>query len=392
MSTQPSLPIDLTFLRDRAAIRRIVVVVLVCAVGGVLYGTLAPKWYRPVITIVPASQQKSGISGLLGAQLGGLASAFDAVGGGGADVARIAAVLKSNVVTDAVIEKFDLRARYGEKYQETTRDAVWRHCDVVAIPKPSLVELSCEDKDPQFAQAMLVFFAEYGNQVFRRVGVSSASEEVRFLEKRVSELRQQADEASARMRAFQETHQIVDLDTQARAVVSSMAALHGQRIGKQMELDYARRFSSPDEATARQLESQLSVVDEKLRDLEVPLVDESTREPETRPSRKGKSGVFPVALAVPRLRAEFEALYRDRKVAEATLVYALERLEGAKANQARDVSTFQVLGPPAVPTRRSRPKPLEDLIIAAGAGAILSFAFEWARSLRTRNPGAPPTR
>ena len=60
---------------------------------------------------------------------------------------------------------------------------------------------------------MLTYFAEHGNQVFRRVSVSSATEEVRFLERRVVELRQSADETAARIRAFQEEHQIVDLDS-----------------------------------------------------------------------------------------------------------------------------------------------------------------------------------
>lgn len=89
--------------------------------------------------------------------------------------------------------------------------------------------------------------------------------------------------------------------------------------------------------------------------------------------------MFPAALAVPQLRAEFDKLYRDRKVAEATLVFALERLEGAKANEARDVSTFLVLDPPTVPTKKSRPKRLLIVAICLVAGLILSFGMESLR-------------
>ena len=228
---------------------------------------------------------------------------------------------------------------------------------------------------------MLAYFAEYGNQVFRRVSVSSASEEARFLEKRVAELRQQADDAAARMREFQEKHRIVDLDTQAKAVVSSLAALNSQSITKQMELDYARIFSARDEATRRQLEAQLSVVEGKARALQ-----ESPPEKEgvasSNPGRRGKGAsgeMFPAALAVPQLRAEFEKLYRDRRVAEATLIFALERLEGAKANEARDVSTFLVLDPPTVPTKKSRPKRLLVLLASAFVGLLLSLGYEMWR-------------
>jgi capsule polysaccharide export protein KpsE/RkpR len=367
---------DLSFLRSRSAQRRIAAFVAAFVAAGALYAFLAPKWYRSVVTVVPAKPQRGGggMASLLAGEAGGLAAGLIEGATGGADAARIAAVLQSNVVTDAVIAKFDLRARYDETFQETTRLELWSHCDVKTLPKPQLVQLSCEDKDPKFVQDLLSYFAEYGNQVFRRVGVSSASEEVRFLEKRVAELRAQADDSSKRMREFQETYKIVDLDTQAKAVVSSLAALNSQRITKQLELDYARTFSSREEPTLRQLESQLSVMGEKVRTLE----ESSAPAPAAadKPGRRATSAMFPAALDVPRLRAQFEQLYRDRKFAETVLVFALERLETAKANEARDVSTFLVLDPPALPTRKSRPKRLLVIAFCAILGLAAGVGYE----------------
>jgi LPS O-antigen subunit length determinant protein (WzzB/FepE family) len=94
--------------------------------------------------------------------------------------------------------------------------------------------------------------------------------------------------------------------------------------------------------------------------------------------------MFPAALAVPKLRAEFETLYRDRKVAEATLVFALERLEAAAANEARDVSTFVVLDFPTVPTRKSRPKRLLILLLSTVLAVLGAVSWEWWRSLEPR--------
>jgi capsule polysaccharide export protein KpsE/RkpR len=384
--------LDLSFLRSRPAQKRIAAITLACAVAGGLYGLLAPKWYRSVLTVVPAKAQRGGgLSSLLGGEAAGLAAGFLEGSAGGADAARIAAVLQSIAVTDAVIEKFDLRTRYRENYQETTREALWRHCDVKTLPKPQLVQLSCEDKDPRFVQQMLTYFAEYGNQVFRRIGVSSASEEVRFLETRVAELRQQADDTAKRMRDFQETHKIIDLDTQAKAVVSALAALNNQRISKQLELDYARTFSSREEPSLRQLESQLSVMGDKVRSLEeLPAAVPVTAEKQTRRGTAATNGMFPAALEVPKLRAEFETLYRERKVSEVTLVFALERLEGAKANEARDVSTFVVMDPPALPTRKSRPSRGSIVGIFMVLGFIAAFGYEaWKAGVIAALSGRP---
>ena len=371
-------PIDLTFLRDRTAQRRIAAVTVALAVAGGILGFASPKWYQSSATLVPARAQKStGIAGLLGGDLGALAGSMDGAIGGGADVARVAAVLQGTAVTDATVQKLGLMKRYSVDYPESARELLWRHCSVRPIPKPNVVQLTCEDKDPRFAQEMVTFLSSYGNEVFRRVNVSSATEEVRYLEKRVAELRQQADETATRMREFQERHKIVDLDTQAKAVVSSVAALNAQRISKQMELDYARSYSGMDEAGTRKLESQISIVDDSLRDLERP------RDPATAPGGRGgttrekRPGMFPPALSVPQLRAEYEKLFRDRKVAEATLVYSLDRLEGARAAEARDVSTFVVLDPATLPTRKSRPSRAGFVLGGALIGLLGSVIFSW---------------
>jgi capsule polysaccharide export protein KpsE/RkpR len=373
---------DFSFLRSRAVLGRVAAVTLACAAVGGLYGLLAPKWYRSVLGVVPAKGQKAGgISTLLGSDLSALVSGFDSGGGPGApDVARIAAVLQSVAVSDAVIEKFDLRTRYGETYQENAREALWKHCEVTTQPKPGLVQLSCEDKDPRFVQQLLAYFAEHGNEVFRRISAGSASEEVKFLTARVVELRRQADESAGRMKAFQEKHRIVDLDSQARAVVSSLAELNRQGIAKEMELDYTRRFSAQGEATTRQLEAQLSVVEAKARDLQEPAPGDGQAAEKWDRRRKAASGaMFPPAMAVPSLRAEYEMLLRDRKVAEATLIFGLERLEGAEANQARDVSTFLVLDPPVAATRPSRPRRLVTVMVLVLAGLFGSIGFEWLK-------------
>lgn len=369
--------IDLSFLRDRKAQKRIALVTAAFALAGVLYALVAPKWYRSTLAVVPTkSQRGGGLSSMLSGELGGLAAGLGASMGEGADVQRIAAVLQSIAVTDAVIEKFDLKKRYHQKYQETTREALWRHCDVKVLPKPGLVQLSCEDMDPPFVQQLLEFFANYGNQVFRRIGVSSASEQVRFLEKRVGELRAQADQTAARMREFQEKYQIVDLETQTKAVVGAMASLNSQRISKQLELEYAQTFSSGDEATTKQLQSQLAVVDRKLRAMEDdrPAASQASSKAS---SRRASNGMFPAALSVPKLRAEFETLYRDRKVSEATLIFSLERLESAKADEARDTSTFLVLDPPTLPTRHARPKRLTTVLAAFLLGLLAATGVEW---------------
>src|SRR5712671_1227397 len=92
----------------------------------IVYVLAAPNWYQSTITVVPATPSK-GVS--LGSQLAGSLGADLPVDlGNNADVERIAAVFQSTSVTDAVIEKFNLRERYHDKYMEYARKDLWSHC------------------------------------------------------------------------------------------------------------------------------------------------------------------------------------------------------------------------------------------------------------------------
>src|SRR5262249_6519287 len=205
-------------------------------IGATIYIVFAAPWYQSTLTVMPTTPSRPGF----GAQLAGaLGAAIDVQElGMNVDIERIGAVFESTSVTDAVINKFDLRKRYGERYIEQTRDRLWSHCSVRTDRRARLVSLSCEDKDPKFVQSLLEYFGTYGNEVFRRVTASSATEEARFLEKRVAEMRTEADESAARLRAFEERYKIVDLETQSKAVVSAMASLRSQEISKDLQLSY----------------------------------------------------------------------------------------------------------------------------------------------------------
>src|SRR6266496_1050383 len=198
MSDTPSQQLDLLLL----LLRRWKTLCLFAAVGlglGLLYAFLAPKWYEATLTVVPSqkSQESAAMS---------LASKLPAIGGLDGvttDVQRIQAVLRSKSVADEVIEKFKLDERYERSHREQTRATLWKHCQVAADRRSSVVSLTCEDKDPQQAMAMAAYFGEVGNRVFARVSASSAREERKFLETQVEKARADVDEISKKLREFQ---------------------------------------------------------------------------------------------------------------------------------------------------------------------------------------------
>ncbi len=367
MSTEP-LQFDIVVLLVRRW-RAVLLCAFLGGAAGLAYGFLAPKWFVARLTVVPSQKSSNPTLGLI-ANLPGA----DALGvAGTTDVQRIQAVLNSDSVGDEVIAKFNLGDRYDTTHIEQTRSALREHCSTTVDRKSSVVALTCEDKDPERAMAMAAFFGEVGNRVFGRISASSAREERRFLEGQVVKARKDVDDSSRKLREFQEQHRLVDLGEQSKAVISAMAAIKGQLVSKQIELSYLAKFSSRAEPNVIQLEQQIAILEDKLKQLEdsdaasrmVPAAGSGS-------SAELKARFFPDAMSVPELRFALEQLLREQKIEETVFFLMTQRYETAKVDEARDTSTFQILDNPTLPTYKSRPQRMRIALLGTAVGLALS--------------------
>jgi uncharacterized protein involved in exopolysaccharide biosynthesis len=375
----------------RAGWKRITAASLLGFAAGATYAFLAPKWYTAELTVVPTASSKSGSSAMMSGAAAALGGAVDLPIdiGGGSDVDRIAGIFQSNSVTDAVIGKFNLVSLYHAKYLEDAREDVWRHCSTKIEKKPNMVTVSCEDKVPSTAQAMVAFMADSANQVARRVSTSSASEERRFLETRVSQARVDLDTASRKLKDFKEQNKVISLPDQAKAIVTSMATLRAEMLEKQMQLAYVDGFAASDESNSGALRRQAGILQAKLKSLEEARLPAN---PASDPNQSGKpapkdprnsGGIFPPAMNIPVLQYQLEELAREEKIQETLFSLLTQRYETARVNEARDTSTFQILDSPTVPTRKTRPKRLMTALIGlfmgSGVGLLTPIAFRRQR-------------
>ncbi len=341
--------------------------------AGIAYTFIAPEWYSATLTVVPSQRAQDSAAMALAAKL---PVGLDTVG---TDVQRIQAVLTSTSVADEVIAKFKLQDRYGTTHIETARATLWKHCGASVDRRSGVVSLTCEDQDPKLAMEMTGYFGEVGNKVFGRVSVSSAREERKFLEEQVLKARNDVDEASRKLREFQEAHKVVDLPEQSKAVISAMASIKGDLISKQLELSYLTSFSARTEASVVQLQQQIAILESKLKQLE-----DEQHVAAGSAAGSGSASFFPDAMTVPQLRFELEQLMREQKIQETVFSLMTQRYEMAKVDEARDTSTFQILDYPTLPTYRSRPDRKRIALLGlvgglAGAAAFIVIPVWWRR-------------
>lgn len=364
---------------------RTITVFAVLGIGaGLTYSFVAPPWYSSQLAVVAADQPQNAAMSML-SDIPGAASL--AKSNSSTDVQRIDAVMNSISVTDQVIAKFDLMDEYDCSYIEHARLALWKHCSTSVERKSGVLTLSCEDQDPKRAMEMTAFFGEVGNRVFGRVSVSTAREERRFLETQVVRAREDVDEASRKLRVFQEKYRILDLADQSKAVISAMASIQGELVSKQLQLSYLATFSSRNEANVIQLRQQIEIMQAKLKELE-----DSHPELADPGPRSADPKFFPDAMRVPELRFELEQLFRNQKIQEMVYFQLTQRYATARVDEARDTPTFGVLDSPTLPTFRSRPLRVRSTLMGLIGGLALAGAWivtpAWWR--RRRDPVIAP--
>ena len=365
-TSSPTAPDYLSLLFQRW--RTVAICTAVVLAGALLYAFLSPRWYEARLTAVPSQRAQDAASALAAKlPIAGLGSA------GSADVPRIRAVLTSDSVADALIEKFNLMELYEVERIEDARDVLRKHCSSSVDRISAVVTFACEDKDPKRAMEMAAYAGEVGNRVFARISASSAREERKFLEAQVQKAREGVDQASRQLREFQEKHKIVDLPEQSKAVISAMAAIKGDLLSKQLQLSYLSSFSSTREAGVAQLRQQIEIMESKLSQLESARTPPATSPPAV--PAAATPDFFPEAMNVPELRYELEQLVREQKIQETIFFLLTQRFETARVDEARDTSTFQILDYPSLPTRPSRPTRRKIALSGLLGGVLAGCAF-----------------
>jgi capsule polysaccharide export protein KpsE/RkpR len=347
------------------------------ATAGLVYGFVAPTWYEAELKVVPSEKKNESSAMSFAAKL---PIALDAMS---IDVQRIQAVLTSNSVADEVIDRFNLRERYGKDFREHAREVLWNHCTTSVDRRSSVVKLTCEDRNPKMARDIAAYFGDVGNKVFARISTSAAHEERKFLEAQVVKARTDVDEASRKLREFQEHHKVVDLPEQSKATIAAMASLQGELLSKQLELSYVSRFSGGQEASVVQLKQQIAIMETKLGQLQEA---QQTRVAGAAPQpQKDGNGFFPSAMTVPGLRFELEQLLRQQKIQETVFFLMTQRYEMAKIDEARETSTFQILDHPSLPEYKSRPKRAKTTFLGLLGGLVLGAVLVLLPRLRRRH-------
>jgi tyrosine-protein kinase Etk/Wzc len=340
------LDVALLLVQNKRFIGRFVIGAALLAV---VVSLLLPVKYEATTVLLPPNQSTSIGSFFLGqgAGLGSVGSlgALGALAGGlglKTQTDTYLAFLKSRTVEDAMIERFGLLREYKLKRMSDARKEFESRVTIAAEKKDGLIRIAVEDRKPERAAELANGYVEEFRKLSASLAITEAARRRLFFEQQLQPAKDNLTTAEEAMRKIQQTTGVLQIDSQARALIESVAILRAQVVAKEVQIEGMRSFAAEDNPDLRLAKQELDALQRQLQRLAGSQNDSGS----DIVLSKGK---------VTHAGLEYLRQYRELKYNEAVYELLMKGLEVAKLDEAKEGEIVQVVDTAVPADRKSSP-------------------------------------
>jgi tyrosine-protein kinase Etk/Wzc len=346
---------------------------------------ILPNKYIATARLLPPQQNITMSAQLLNSLGGGGTPGAPVTGGGMTGMAAGLLGLKSpsdlyvgmlngTTIYDRIIERFNLRQLYKEKYIETARRALSKKASISA-QREGMIAIEVTDKDPRRAAEMANAFAEELDRLLQGLAVQEAKSRLAFLEKERLQTSQNLTKAENTLRSFSEQNSVIQIDTQTRGALEYIAQLRAEIDAKEVRVQVMRQQATPYNYDVVRLETEVKGLRDKLANAEKQY------------DQACAGDVCLTTAKVPALGLEYMRLYREVKFQDALYQLYTKMVELARLDMAKDFSLVQVVDQAQPPERKSNKLLLPAALVGLGTCFIMifiAFGYEYWQNAKDR--------
>lgn len=343
-------------------------VVGVTAILSAVISLSLPNVYSATSRILPP-QQDSGLMGMLmGGAAGGIGSVASDILGKGSPADMYVGILKSEAVSDSIIENFKLMEIYNKKYRADTYIQLSKNVDIVAGKKDGIISISVDDKDPKLAAAMANSYVDELNNLLVKMNNTGAGQNKEFLEDRLAKAKVDLAKTEEILKAFQENNKALDVSEQAKGTIKGVADLEAQLALEEVKLSGLRRMFTD---ASQEIKNQQSVI--------------NSLKSQINKFEGNRSNVAILGLgAIPGVGQQYLRKMRAFKIQEALVELLTKQYEMAKFSEAKNISSLQVIQAARVPDKKSKPKRSILVLTSSLLAGITAIFFVFIREAGSR--------
>jgi len=350
------------------------------AILAIVVSLVLPSRYTATVTLLPP-QQNTSMAAALASQLGNLGG-LGALAGGSLGLKNpndmFVAMFKSRTVEDAMVQHFNLMQEYRAKYPSDARKALEKYATVDGSGKDGMIHISVEDRDPRRAADLANGYIDQFRLQSQHLAIGEASQRRLFFEQQLEQAKDNLANAEEAMKETEQKTGVIQLDSQARALIESAASLRAQVAAKEVQIQGMRTYATGENSQVVQAQQELESMRAQLAKLGGS-EDSAT------------GGLIVPKGQVPEAGLEYVRKLRDVKYNETIFDILARQFEAAKLDEAKQGALVQVVDPAVPPDKRSYPK--RGLIVIGATvvgfffGAFLVLMQAALRHMK-KDPGA----
>jgi len=331
-----------------------------CGALAFIVSLLIPNKYTATTRILPPQQAQSSAAAMLG-QLGALATLSGKDLGIKNPADLYIGILKSRTIADDLINQFDLKHLYRDQKMADAREDLAKHTTIEA-GKDGLISISFEDRDPRRSAQIANAYVEELYKANQRLAITEAAQRRLFYEKQLEAEKEALANSEVELKKTQEATGLIQLNSQADAIIHSVAALKAQITAKEVQIQGMRTFSTEENPDLLRAQRELGALRNEMARLE-------------NSQSVGGGNIQVPTGKVPQLGLEYTRKLREVKYHEQLFEILAKQYEAARIDEGRSASLVQVVDAAVEPDKKS--SPLRSLITAFAAlfGAVLSAIF-----------------
>ncbi len=346
--------------------RFIIRFVLGAIVLSIVIASVLPVQYEATTVLLPPTQNTSMASAMLGqiANMGGLGGLTSLAGGFGikSQADMYVSFLKSRTIEDAMVRRFGLMQEYRQKKMSDARKELEQRTTVVAGVKDGLIRLTVEDRDPKRAAEMANGYVEEFRKLSESLAITEAARRRLFFEQQLQPAKENLAAAEEAMRRTQQATGVLQIDSQAKALIESVAILRGQVAAKEVQIEGMRSFAAEDNPDLILAKQELAALQKQFEQLAGSQRDTGTD------IVLSKGRVTQVGM-------EYLRRYRDLKYNETVYELLVKGLEVAKLDEAKEGEIVQVVDGAVPPDKKSSPH--RSIIVVLSTILAFFLAVFW---------------
>jgi uncharacterized protein involved in exopolysaccharide biosynthesis len=346
--------------------RKIILLPIIFGTVGIIISFLLPNIYTANTKLLPPQQSQSTASAML-SQLGGLAGGAGSALGLKNPNDLYIALLKSRTVADKLIQQFDLRNRYDQKYLENTRIQLAQRTSITS-GKDGIISIEVEDKDPKIAAGIANTYVKELSVLTSKFALTEASQRRAFYEKQLELTKDRMIAAENTLSENMPTSGLISVDIQSKALLETTAKLRANISAKEIQLKAMEAFVTPSSNQYKIVLKELTEMKAELSRLEFGTNNETDKNFKNT-LNKNQKDIFSSKSGANNLQ-----MLRDVKYHQMLYEMLAKQFELARLDEAKDTPIIQVLDAAIEPEQKSKPKRALISLVAFFFGLILALA------------------